>query len=197
MDADVRRRFQEPDARDLRVALAANVDLVVADDRVRGADIDGHARLRLLRKRRHIEEIARHGGELGREMARIAQAGDVDGTRAVVDEEVVANHDLRRAMTGPNGGAAVARSGLEHVVGDDVLAGAELFEVLRSAADVAHRHGPRVAHVVADELDKPRRASHEQPPTSTIRQASTLVFSASSLLLKAFRPNPPPSTADT
>jgi hypothetical protein len=56
------------------------------------------------------------------------------GRTAAVDEEIVSNHDLRRAVTGPNGGAAVARAGLEHVVGDDVLARAELFEMLRSAA---------------------------------------------------------------
>ena len=90
----------------------------------------------------------------------LERAGRLDGRGAEVDEQVVPDDHLRCAHGRADGAASVGHVALENIVGDDVLAGAEggVGLVAVRGSEVAHRHRARIPHVVADELDEPRRA---------------------------------------
>jgi len=91
-------------------------------------------------------------------VGQVGAAVGLDGGGVEVDEKVVADDDLGRAVGGDDHRAAalagVAVAGLEDVIGDDVLPGAERGErgVAVGRAEVAHGDGAGVAHVVADEV---------------------------------------------
>ena len=147
-------RFGQDNASDLRVGRAADIDLVVADRGMIGADADAEARARLIANTGEVDRIAGDDG-IGRgEVVGVAIAVDLNRGGVEVDEDVVADEHRRGAGGRADGAAAVGHRLLECVVGHNMLAGGQHVERCLARARIADGDRARVAEIVPHDLDE-------------------------------------------
>jgi len=155
MDDEVAGRFHQDNALDQRIDRTADVDLVVAHDRIVRRHADADPGSGIVPHTGQIDDVPADDRVGRRQMAGLAGPVGLDRRRVEIDEDVVLDDDGRGAVARADGTAAVDHLLFERVVGHNVLAGGENVVIRIAGTDVAHRHGARIADVVAHELHEP------------------------------------------